>query len=150
MDGIGAVLFIDDQIFYSSAKLTSSSIMCMRSKGYNRFISTAEVLAIPFAFFTYARHLSGRKFTDNEAARGCFIRGWSMKSISTDCIYAARCMLSSMSSGFWIERFLSYSNIADAPSRGAWNLPGGVRGTRLTFACHELIPRDIQLNFRRN
>ena len=138
----------DDKVFVSSAKLTSSSISSMRSRGYTRFISTAEVLAIPLAVFTYARHLTGRKFicfTDNEAARGCFIKGWSSKDISTDLVYASRCMLSSMHVGFWIERVLSHSNIADPPSRDVRYLPGGVHGTSTKFVRHDLIPSEIQL-----
>ena len=82
----------------------------------------AELLPILAAFHTWQSSIEGRDvivFTDNEAARHAFIKGYSPLMLGAEVLACAWLQAASVSASPWFARVPTGSNPADGPSRMA-------------------------------
>ena len=80
-----------------------------------------ETVAVVLALRVWGKHLSGKhliSFIDNEGSKYSLVRGYSDSPSITFLCGLADAVIDEHRILAWFSRVPSYSNIADAPSRG--------------------------------
>ena len=100
-------------------------------------ICQIELYAVVLLRFLLQGMLSNRRvliFVDNDTSRFCLIRGLSKSSAMSRLIVAFDSLDSFCAMVYWLERVVSFSNIADGPSRGSSDEALMLVGARLSKA----------------
>ena len=121
--GLGGILLdlVANRRMFFSIELTGEQRQLLGEGVKKQLIFEAETLSAVLAFCLWQsdiQHKLSYLFVDNEGSKYVLIRGTS-DNLVVDCLVSEFCRREAMfHSRNWISRVSSYSNYADAPSRG--------------------------------
>ncbi len=140
---IGAVLLNHGSTIRAGGSAVPEALRLAWTGGTDRqVIGQAEILPVLVAMRLWAHHLQGKKivcFIDNDSARGALVKGYSPVKASAYLIQLIGIEEAKLSLFTWFSRLPSESNIADGPSRLAFD-----RVQRLGAVLDDFtVPEDI-------
>ena len=131
--GMAAVLFVDGKIWYTN-QAPCQRVKAMLQKRNDQQIMALELFAIVLGVCTFAHLLQGRRvriWCDNAGGENA-LRTGSARSMDHNMIVHGLWLHARRSDyALWVERVASEENIADLPSRGAFEVLESLGAERL-------------------
>ena len=136
---VAAVLVTDGRAWYSDVEPPERFLRHFRPRGDGQ-ITSLELLSIAFALCTFGSLLKGKHiwlFSDNSGAE-CGTRRGSARAWDHAClVHSIWLRAAKLGAQLWVDRVPSAENIADPPSREAYDLMSAIGAAWVAPALDE-------------